>query len=129
MIVIFDAFIDGSIDGESSLNKEYAKLKGISFNWISSEDMCVQDVVDDICDAYEQEGIDLDLLPVSKIGERFHLYEPTYSIPKEYQELVSTKEYFESELKHAISNNHSSTIVSFIKEALEKVETNIKGLQ
>lgn len=129
MILIFDSFLEGTIDAMESLNEVYANKKSISVKWISSKDMTIQDIINDICDSYEAEGFDLETLPVTKIGDRFHLYEPSYKIPKEYVRLLETKDYVEIQIKEAKLAGYDNSIVSFMEATLDSIIDRIKGLK
>lgn len=129
MLWIFDSYLAGDIDPDESVNQLFSEKKHISLNWITSEDTTVQDIIDDICDLYESEGYDLETMPVTKIGDRFHLYEPSYSIPKEYKQLLETKEYVEKQITEATQLGYDNSIVSFMKDTLDTIVDRIKGLK
>lgn len=129
MLWIFDSFLLGDIEPNESVNKVFSEKHCISQKWITSEDMSVQDIIDDICDSYESEGYDLEVMPVTKIGDRFHLYEPEYSIPIEYRRLLETKEYVENQVTEAVRLGYDNSIVSFMKDTLDTIVDRIKGLK
>lgn len=129
MLWIFDDFLAGNIDGNASVNRLYSDKYLISMKWISSPDMTVQDIVDDICDSYELEGYDLEVMPVTRIGDRFHLYEPQYEIPPEYNQLLETKAYVEKQITEAKQLGYDKSIVSFMEDTLDTIVNRIKGLQ
>lgn len=129
MLWIFDSYLAGDIDPDASLNQLFSEKNHISMKWITSEDTTVQDIIDDICDSYEAEGYDLESMPVAKIGDRFHLYEPSYSIPEEYTQLLETKEYVEEQITEAIQMGYDNSIVSFMENTLDAIVDRIKGLK
>jgi len=101
---IFQDYWDKVISGEDKIKEVYATYSNTPSNWICCEDITVKDLVNRICDEFEDAGYDLNDVPIGTIRDRFINFEISVEIPTQYTGLNDVKLYIEKQLDIFNSN-------------------------
>ena len=95
---IFQDYCDEVIDGNEKLSEVYATYSNTPVKWIKCEDITVKNLVNRICDDFEEAGNDLNEVPIDMIREKFLDTTLKVDTPSQYIGLNEAKLYVEEKL-------------------------------
>ena len=131
---IFQDYCDRVIDGNEKLAEVYGTYTNTPVRWLKCEDITVKNLVNRICDDFEEAGHDLNEVPIETIREKFLETSVEVDTPSQYLGLNDAKLYVEEKLAnfHAIEafQNHPEreTVQKNLKEALDTIINKMKEL-
>lgn len=134
MYKIFSDYHEGVLTGEEKLRDVYAQSVNRPVRWIKCEDISIKELVNQICDEFENEGYDLELLPIEYIRDRFVEFEPTVHIPPNYNFLIETKQQLLDQielmegLQQLKDNETHLDMIQKFRSSLEIINRQIKDL-
>ena len=124
---IFHDYHDRILTGDELLKEVYATYNNVSIKWLECENITIRDLVNRICNDYEDEGFDLDELPLVNIRERFMDFTPIVRVPPEYEQLVDAKNKSKEQLI-SITENKSLMNVPGIQDVIKQIKDTIESI-
>ena len=124
---IFQDYYDEIIDGDRKLSELYGTYTNTPVKWIQCEDITIKDLINRICDNFEEAGHDLNEVPIDSIREKFLDTLVKVDTPSQYIGLNDAKLYVEEKLAnfHSIEafRNHPEreTVEKNLKDTLDTI--------
>ena len=131
---IFQDYWDKVIDGTEKLSEVYGTYTNTPTKWITCEDITVKNLINRICDDFEDAGHDLNDVPIEKIRDIFLDTPIDVETPTQYIGLNEAKLYVEEKLANFHSTeglrNHpeAATVEKNLKNALDGIISKMKEL-
>ena len=124
---IFFDYQNKDITGDTKLQEEYARRKGVNQAWVRCEDITVRQLINNILDEFEEAGFDLEILPIENVLERFLSFKPETVVPIDYIQLQNAKTLIEEQISKTEVTEFTAQSISTMKDTLDSVNEALKG--
>ena len=124
---IFQDYHDGILSGDEKLKEVYGTYHNTPLKWIECEDITIRSLLNRICDDFEDEGFDLDELPMVNIRDKFIDYKPVVRVPPEWEQLLEAKKVAETELTK-LRTSESFMKIEGIQDVICTIERTIDSI-
>jgi len=131
---IFHDYYDKILTGDEKLQEIYATYENQPVSWVHCENITIRELVNKICDEFEDAGFDLDELPLENIKDKFMEFEPKVIVPEQYKYLIAAKNRLKEQfallknIENLVNDEHHQAILNKFSDSIKEIDRQIKDL-